>query len=243
MKTEAIYLEDAYVKKWDARVIDVSGEDEKSGRLIQLDRTAFYPNGGGQPFDTGTIIRKSDGSRFNVIYTGKFGSSISHEIDAPGLEKGDLVECEIDWGRRYSHMKMHTAAHVLSELLFRDTNALITGNQIGEDKTRIDFDLENYDRGKIFGYVDEANKILEGDLKIRAEFLPREEALKIPQVSKLAKGISESLDTIRIVSIGDFDIQADGGTHVNSTREIGKIKLLKIDNRGKNNRRIYFELE
>lgn len=253
---DILYLNNSYVKGWGAEVVDVKE------KYIILDKTAFFPNGGGQPFDTGVIERINDNEKFNVVYTGKFGEKVSHEVNKTGLKVGDKVKCRVDWSRRYKHMKMHTAIHILSEVLFRETCALITGNQIGEERSRIDFSLKNYNREEIFRYVEEANKIIDKDLKVKIEFLPRQEALKIPQVSKLAKGLLENLEIVRIVLIGDFnsedensslielldlqkvfDVQADGGTHVSSTKEIGRIKLLKIDNRGKNNRRIYLKLE
>ena len=110
------------------------------------------------------------------------------------------------------------------------------------DKSRMDFSLENYDLEKIKSYIDITNELLEKDLKVSVEFLPREEAIKLPKLSKLTKGISEELKEVRIVNIGDFDIQADGGTHVHSTSEIGKIEFIKCDNKGKNNRRVYYRL-
>ena len=233
---EAIYLTDSFIREWQAEVTSV-----KNGKFVVLDRTAFYPSGGGQPHDTGTI--SEDGREFRVVYTGKFDGKISHETEKDGLKRGDKVNCVIDWERRYRHMRMHTTAHILCEVLFRETGALITGNQIGEEKTRIDFDLENYRREKIDDYVETANEIIKKDLPVKIKFLPREEAVKIPRVSKLAKGLPENMELVRIVSVGDFDVQADGGTHVKLTKEIGQVKLLKVDNRGKNNRRIYFTLE
>lgn len=242
MKTEAFYLEDSYLKEWEAEVIEMNGE----GRFIVLDKTAFYPQGGGQPNDTGIIERISDGEKFNVIFVGKFNEEISHEVelkDDSKLEIGDKVRCVLDWERRYKHMRMHTAVHILSEVLYRDTNALVTGGQLGEEKSRMDFNLENYDRDKIDEYFEKANEIINQELPVTIKFISRKEAMNIPQISKLSKGLSEELSTIRVVNIGDFDIQADGGTHVSNTSEIGKIKLLKVDNKGKNNRRIYFTLE
>lgn len=243
METELLYQKDSYLQEWEAKVVEVNGENNNEGKFIVLDKTAFYPTGGGQPNDTGVMIRQSDGKEFKVVYVGKFSDSVSHEVSEQGLKPGDVVRCKIDWGRRYRLMRMHTGIHVLSEVIFRNTNALVTGGQLAEDKSRMDFAIENYDREAILKYIDEANEILARDLEVKVDFLPREEALKIPQISKLAKGLFDHLEIVRIVSIGDFDVQADGGTHVKSTGEVGKIKLLKIDNRGKNNRRIYFELE
>tara|TARA_Y100000310_G_scaffold77162_1_gene73721 strand:- start:6104 stop:6808 length:705 start_codon:yes stop_codon:yes gene_type:complete len=231
---EALYLKDSYLKEWEAEIVGVND------KFIVLDETAFYPASGGQPHDEGVIINEKE--EFKVIYVGKFSGKISHEVDKSGLKVGDKVKCKINWKRRYQLMKSHTATHVLSEVLYRETKALVTGGQLGIEKCRMDFDIENYDLEKIKEYVEKTNEILKKDLKVSIKFLSREEAIKLPQVSKLAKGLSETLQTVRIVNIGDFDIQADGGTHVNSTKEIGKIEFIKCDNRGKSNRRIYYKI-
>ena len=139
-------------------------------------------------------------------------------------------------------MRSHTATHILAETIFKETNALITGNNIDIDKCRIDFDLENNDVELMKKSVEDANKVISRHLPIKVEFMPREEAEKIPQLSKLAKGLPPSLTEVRVVSIGDYDIQGDGGTHVHNTKEIGKIEFIKVDNRGKNNRRIYIQI-
>lgn len=233
--TEALYLKDSYLKEWEAEIVGIND------KFIVLDKTAFYPASGGQPHDEGVMINEKE-EEFKVIYVGKFSGKISHEVEKSGLKVGDKVKCKIDWERRYQLMKSHTATHVLSEVLYRETKALVTGGQLGFEKCRMDFDIKNYDLEKIKEYVKEANEILEKDLKVSIKFLSREEAIKLPQVSKLAKGLSEELQTVRIVNIGDFDVQADGGTHVNSTKEIGKIEFIKCDNRGKNNRRIYYKV-
>ncbi|MCH8945622.1 MAG: alanyl-tRNA editing protein [Nanoarchaeota archaeon] len=233
---EALYLTDSYLKEFTSTVEEVNDE-----KFIVLNQTAFYPAGGGQPHDEGIMVNER-GEEFKVVYVGKFSGKISHEVDKKGLKVGDKVECKINWDRRYKLMKTHTATHILSEVFYQGSRAIITGGQMGLDRSRMDFSLENYDLEKIKAYIGEANKIIEKDLSISIEFLPKEEAMKLPKLSKLAKGISEELKEVRIVSIGDFDIQADGGTHVKSTREIGKIEFLKCDNKGKNNRRIYYKL-
>lgn len=234
--TESLYLKDSYLKEFDSIVEEVNDR-----KFVVLNQTAFYPSSGGQPSDEGVMINEQ-GEEFKVIYVGKFSGKISHEVEKHGLKIGDKVKCKIDWKRRYTLMKLHTATHILSEVLYREANALITGGQMNLDKSRMDFSLENYDLEKVKSYVDKVNEIIEKNLKVSIEFLSREEAIKLPKLSKLAKGIPESLETVRIVSIGDFDIQADGGTHVQSTSEIGKIEFIRCDNKGKNNRRVYYKL-
>lgn len=232
---EALYLKDHYLKEFDAEVVEV-----KDDKYLVLDQTAFYPSSGGQPHDTGVISK--DGEEFKVVYCGKFDGKISHEVDKPGLKVGDKVHCVLDWDRRYKLMRSHTAAHIISEVIHRESGALITGNQLDVDKSRTDFSVDDYDPEKMEEYIAKANEIVEKDLPVTVEFVPREEAMKIPQVSKLAKGLPESLKTIRLVRIGDFDVQGDGGTHVKSTMEIGKIEMVSCKNKGKNNRRMYFKV-
>ena len=128
--TEALYMDDSYLKKWDATVVSI-----KEDKYIVLDKTAFYPKGGGQPWDEGYIIKNGD--KFKVVYVGKFSGEISHEVDKPGLKIGEKIQCELDWNRRYTFMRYHTASHLISNILYNRANAKITGNQIELDKTRM----------------------------------------------------------------------------------------------------------
>lgn len=232
---EALYLKDHYLKEFTAKVVNVEGN------FVYLDQTAFYPTGGGQPHDTGSLYR--DKEEFEVVFTKKMSGRIAHQVEKEGLKIGDEVKGTVDWERRYRLMRVHTAAHILAETIHKETGALITGNQLDIDKSRIDFSLEDFDKDKLIECVSKSNEIIEKDLPIKAYFLPREEAMKIPQVTKLAKGLPESIKEVRIVEIGDYDKQADGGTHVKSTKEVGKIEFLKADNKGKNNRRVYYNIE
>lgn len=236
---EALYMDECYLKEFDAKVINV-----KDGKFVVLDRTAFYPSSGGQPHDTGRIIRKSDNQEFNVVYAGKFSGEISHEIEnGEDLKEGDEIHGMIDWERRHRLMRMHSASHVLSGVFQKKAGALITGNQLDIDKSRIDFSLENFDRDKISEYIRKSNDIIEKDLAIKIYKVAKEEAEKDPSMIKLAKGLPEGIKELRIVDIEGFDRQPDGGTHVKSTSEIGKIIFLKAKNQGKTNRRVYFTLE
>ncbi|MFH1592772.1 MAG: alanyl-tRNA editing protein AlaXM [Candidatus Woesearchaeota archaeon] len=234
--TQLLYLKDHYLKEFEALITELV-EPKK----IILDQSAFYYTSGGQQNDTGTITKNNQ--EFKVINVYKEQGKIIHEVDKEGLQKSDKIKGNLDWQRRYKLMKAHTAAHIISEVIHKETNALITGNQLSEEKIRIDFSLEDFNKEKLQNYVEEANKIIQKDLKITTEVLPREEAEKLPKISKLAKGLPESLKELRIVKIGDFDLQADAGTHINSTKEIGKLTFLKAENKGKNNRRVYFKVE
>ncbi|MEA2037734.1 MAG: alanyl-tRNA editing protein [Nanoarchaeota archaeon] len=233
---EALYLDDSYLKEFEAKVVSI-----KDNKFVLLDKTAFYPQSGGQPYDTGVLIRKSDNKEFKVVYVGKFSGEISHEVSEPGLEEEDEVIGKIDWERRYKHMRAHTSAHILAESLYRNSGALTTGNQLGDEKCRLDSNFE-YSPELIEKTFKEANEIIEKDLPVSVEYLSREDAEKIPNFTKLAKGLPAEIKTVRIVNIGDYDKQADGGTHVKTTKEVGKIEFLEYNSKGKNNKRIYFRL-
>ncbi|MHA2282409.1 MAG: alanine--tRNA ligase-related protein [Promethearchaeota archaeon] len=229
-------MDDSYLKSWDAKITSV-----KDGKFIVLNETAFYPKGGGQPWDEGYINRNDE--KFRVVYVGKFSGDIGHEVDRPGLKVGNEVSCEINWERRYTFMRYHTASHLISNILYNKADAKITGNQIEMDKTRMDFSMIDYSPEKLRAYVDEANSIIERDLSITVEYMSRKNVLGKPELARLAVGLPENLNNFRIVKIGNVDIQVDGGTHVNRLSEIGKIEIIKTVNKGKNNRRMYFVLK
>jgi misacylated tRNA(Ala) deacylase len=234
--TKALYLEDSYLEECDATVASV-----KDGKYVVLDQTIYYPKGGGQPCDTGKIV-KEDAS-YNVVYVGKFSGEISHEVDRSGLKEGDKVHCALDWERRYKLMRSHTAAHVFASLLCTGTGALVTGNQLEEDKIRFDFSLEKFDPEILRQYLDRANELFRKDIRVKWYELPREEALKIPGVVKMAEAFPPDIPRLRIVEIVGVDKQADGGTHVRNLKEVGQIRVLKTENKGKHNRRVYFTLD
>jgi len=233
--TKTLFLVDSYLKETEAKVISI-----KDGKYVILNQTVFYPKGGGQPHDTGRLIKGKE--VYNVVYVGKFSGEISHEVDQDGLLAGDEVHCVLNWDRRYKLMRSHTAAHVLASLLNEGTGALITGNQLEEDHVRFDFSLKNFDRELLEEYLDKANKLFGTDVPVKWYELPKEEAMKIPGIVKMAGAFPPNLPTLRIVEIVGVDRQADGGTHVRNLREIGKIEVIKTENKGKNNRRIYFKL-
>lgn len=233
--TEALYLKDSYLREFDANVVSVS-----DGKYVVLDQTIFYPKGGGQPWDTGKMKRGED--TFNVVYVGKFSGEVSHEVDRKGLEKGDRVHCILDWERRYRLMRSHTAAHVFASLLCSETNALVTGNQLEEDKIRFDFNIDTFDREVLEKYFAEANKLFQKDIPVKWYEFAREDALRIPGIVKMAEAFPPDIPVLRVVEIVGIDRQADGGTHVKNLREVGKIELLKTENKGKQNRRISFKL-
>ncbi|MFX1515450.1 MAG: alanine--tRNA ligase-related protein [Promethearchaeota archaeon] len=233
---KALYLDDMMLKEFEAEVTSVEG------KYIVLNQTAFYPKSGGIANDEGTLIRGSE--VFNVVYVGKFGGEISHEVDKEGLQVGDKVTGELDWERRYKLMRYHTSAHVLSGAFYKNLGAKITGNDISStDQGRIDFNLENFDRSLIEEQVEKSNEIIQEDHPVGVYYLPRAEVEKDPDLVKLVMGIPKGIKNLRIVDIKNFDRQPDGGCHVQSLKEIGKISIKKLVNKGKNNRRLYFTIE
>lgn len=231
----ALYMDNCYLKEFEATV-----ESVKDDKYVVLDKTAFCPLGGGVAYDTGALLR--DDEEFQVVYVGKFDNRISHEVSKPGLKEGDKVIGVIDWERRYKLMKFHTAAHLLASIFHNNGNALITGNQIEPDCARMDFSLENFDRAIIDEYAKIANELIQKNAPVKIHYMEREEALKIPDMVKLANKMPPDVEILRIVEIEGIDTQADGGCHVNSLKEIGKIEILKVENKGKSNRRVYFDV-
>ena len=235
--SEALYMKDSYLREFDAKVV------QANGKYIVLDKTAFFPKGGGVEWDTGKIIRISDNKEFNVIYTGKFKGEISHEVDSEGLNKGDDVHCVIDWDRRYKLMKYHTATHVFTGVLFKDYNLHVTGNQLTTEKGRVDLNMEKMDIDLLKEAINKSNEIIQKDLPVIMYNKSMEEAKKNPSLFKLAVGFPHHIKEIRIMEIKGFDAQADGGCHVKSLKEIGKIVFKDAVNKGKKNRRVYFTVE
>jgi len=227
--TLKLYWEDAYKSSFEGKALSVDGNK------VVLDQTAFNPRGGGLLSDTG----KLGGSR--VLEVLKEGEEIFHVLDQPpSFKVGDSVRGILDWERRYRIMKMHTTAHILSSIVNRETGALITGNQISPEESRLDLSLESFDRAQFDHYIDAANEVVRRGVEVTTFFMKREEALKMPGLVKLAKAMPPTLDTLRIVKIGDVDTQADGGVHVKNTKEIRRVIGNTLENKGKSNRRVYF---
>jgi misacylated tRNA(Ala) deacylase len=231
---KALYMEDCYLKEFNAKVIAIHNNE------IELDQTAFYPNSGGQPNDLGTFECK--GKTYDVVNVLKDKGRIIHIVENNGLKVGDLVKGAIQWERRHLLMRYHTASHILSTVINKQTGAKITGNQIYLDRARDDFSLQEFDREKMKDYIEETNKVISKALDINIYMLPREEAFKIPELVKLKMILPESIKIIRVVEIDGFDKQACAGTHVKNTSEIGNIELIEVKNKGKNNRRVYWKL-
>jgi misacylated tRNA(Ala) deacylase len=233
--TEKLYLNDSYVKECSATVQYIDGN------FVVLDKTIFYPQGGGQPTDKGLIVK--DGKEYHVQFVKGKEEAVSHEVDQSGLQSGDRVHCMLDWDTRYKYMRMHTTAHILSKVIHDEIQALITGNQLGLEESRMDFSLEEFDRDYLKTFETKANEVIQKGLDVSVSFMPVAEALKKPELVRLKDIMPKALKEWRIVSIGDYDVQADGGTHVQNTKEIGNVKIIKVKNKGANNRRLYFTVE
>jgi misacylated tRNA(Ala) deacylase len=235
---------DAYARSVEARVlaVDTSGDTP----IVVLDRTVFYPGGGGQPSDRGLILRTSDGRSWSVRGAKKAGGDIVHELEGapdgpPGI--GDLVEVDLDWVRRLALMRTHTALHALCGVVWRDHGALVTGGNMEPGAGRMDFEFERMS-GELVGEIEaQVNAELAAARDVRVNVLPREEAFAIPdlirtKINLLPPGIEE----IRTIEIVGLDLQADGGTHVSNTREVGQIQVQGYESKGRINKRIRIAL-
>jgi misacylated tRNA(Ala) deacylase len=234
--TEELFSTDAYARTCEATVTEVTGEG------LLLDRTVFYARGGGQPGDTGVL--RWNGGEVRVTDTIKSGGRILHVVDGDPPPSGANVTAEIDWDRRHTLMRTHTALHALSGIVFRDYGAKVTGGNISEPGVaRMDFELETI--GAEFGreVEEKLNAALAGNRPVHVSFLPRAEALSDPDLIRTKVSlIPESVDPIRVIDIEGIDKQADGGTHVRSTAEVGHVRVAKTENKGKAFKRMRIEL-
>lgn len=238
--TDKLFLNDMYLKEFDAVVTSVDQNH------VVLDRTAFYATGGGQPNDTGTLLTSS--GELRVVNVRKEGDEIVHTLEeGQTVSPGTKVHGKIDWDRRYSHMRFHSAIHVMDGIVTQKhgDNGLLTGGQIYEDRARIDVDMEDFSRELVEQIMQECNSFITEGHRIHQKEISREEALQMENLARTEPGrrLIESLETVRLIVIDDLDEQADGGTHVADSREIGKLVLTKVESKGKRNKRIGFTLE
>jgi Ser-tRNA(Ala) deacylase AlaX len=234
VETELLCLGDAYLRGCDAKVIATDGD------CIVLDRTIFFPVGGGAPCDTGKI---SCGEKeAGVVDVSRKDGRILHKVSGAVFSAGDSVHCALDWERRHRLMRMHTCSHVLGAVMYAK-GAQVTGNQLGTTTTRFDFDCPTGTERRMFeDAVAEVNRLLSQDTPVKVYVLSREEAFRIPGVVKLADKLPPSVATLRIVEIPSIDTQACGGLHVKNLSEVGQAKIEKIDNKGAAKKRLYFSL-
>ncbi len=256
--TDLLYQDDAYCKEFDATVAEVNGD------WVAFDRTAFYPGGGGQPCDFGTL--EANGQTWKVVKVKKEGDKVWHQLSlshhpnpvyrgtngppphagegAQMLAVGTKVHSTIDWDRRYKLMRTHSALHVLCGVVWRDYGAQVTGGNMEPLDARMDFEFERMQKELVQEIEQHVNEEIAEEHNILVKILPREEAFQIPdlirtKINLLPPGITK----VRTVNIEGLDLQADGGTHVANTREIGRVKMVGYESKGKINKRIRIQVE
>ncbi len=237
--TELLYQTDSYLQEFDAGITSVLPAE----RAVVLDRTAFYPGGGGQPCDFGTLTVEGVTHPINKVK--KQGDDVLHFLggDLPLPSVGSAAHGTLDWVRRHALMRTHTALHVLCGTVFRDYGALVTGGDMEPLKGRMDFEFETM-RGELVREIESAvNAEVAKGREIRVRILPRAEAFQIPdlirtKINLLPEGIAQ----VRTVEIVGLDLQADGGTHVRNTNEVGTIRVVDYKSKGAINKRIYIEI-
>jgi misacylated tRNA(Ala) deacylase len=234
--TDLLYQTDSYIKEFTARVVGIDPEQ----RGVLLDRTAFYPGGGGQPHDVGTLV--AGGKTYIVSKVAKGNLHIVEGDDVPAV--GTEVHGILDWERRYRLMRTHTAMHILCGVVWRDYGASVTGGNMEPLSGRMDFEFERLQKELVGEIEASINAEVQAARDVRVAILPREQAFQIPdlirtKINLLPEGIPE----VRTVEIVGLDLQADGGTHVANTREVGRIHIADYKSKGGINKRIYVELE
>ena len=232
--TQLLYLHDSYLREFDAVVTAVDAQ------RVALDRTAFFAGGGGQPVDTGLL--RWDGTTARVVELRKDGDTVWHTVEGEVPPPGATIRGVLDWERRFNIMRHHSALHVLVGVVYRSFNALVTGGAIYPDRARMDFSLEDLNKDRVGAIKAEANRVIQEQRRILVRFLSRDEFERSDLV-RLAKNlIPPEIREVRVIEIEGFDAQADGGTHVGNTSEIGVLRVVKTENKGKLNRRLEISL-
>ena len=234
---------DAYARSVEATVVSVEAGSEAA--LVILDRTVFYPGGGGQPADRGVLLRAADGRTWTVRTARKAGGEIAHELE-PGGEPpavGDRVAIDLEWARRLALMRTHTALHALCGVVWRDYGALVTGGNMEPGSGRMDFEFERMGAELVGEIEAKVNDELGRGREVRVSVLPRDEAFTIPDLIRTKVNLlPPGIDEIRTIEIVGLDLQADGGTHVANTSEVGRIRVTGYESKGRINKRIRIEL-
>jgi misacylated tRNA(Ala) deacylase len=234
--TEALYHADAYQREFEAVVVSSAAAE------VALDRTAFYPAGGGQPSDQGNVTW--EGGQARVTAVRKHEGEIWHTLEGSIPPERTRVTGSLDWERRYRLMRTHTAMHILCGVIWRDYGASVTGGNMEPLRGRMDFEFETMRQELVREIEEKVNREVNQARPVRSRILPREEAFKIPdlirtKINLLPEGILE----VRVVEIEGLDLQADGGTHVANTQEVGPIRILDYKSKGAINKRIVVGLE
>jgi misacylated tRNA(Ala) deacylase len=238
--TELLYQTDSYLQNFNALVTAV----DAGQRAITLDRSAFYPGGGGQPHDTGALLAGE--ATWPVIRVQKAGDAVLHFVggDAPLPATGAAIQGQIDWARRLQLMRTHTMMHILCGVIFRDYGALVTGGNMEPLKGRMDFEFETLHKDFVLEVQAAVNREVAHGRAVRVSILPRAEAFQIPDLIRTKINLlPEGIAHVRTVEIVGLDLQADGGTHVQNTSEVGRIRVVDYKSKGRINKRIYLELD
>ncbi|MFP4322439.1 MAG: alanyl-tRNA editing protein [Anaerolineales bacterium] len=237
--TELLYLHDPYMRDFSATVTAIDAE----GHAVALDSTAFYPGGGGQQPDAGHL--QSEAARYRVSKTRKQGDTVWHVVEGENLpEIGTTVQAGLDWDRRYGAMRTHTAMHILCGVIWRDYGVSVTGGNMDILGGRMDFEFDNLTPDTIAEIEQKINAEVAQARPVSARILPRDEAFAIPDLIRTKVNLlPEHITEVRVVEIEGLDLQADGGTHVRNTEEVGTIRITKYKSKGGANKRLYIELD
>ncbi|HEY54381.1 MAG TPA: alanyl-tRNA editing protein [Caldilineae bacterium] len=233
--TTLLFQTDSYLREFDATVVAADPDQQR----VVLDRTAFYPGGGGQPHDRGQL------GRWEVVKVKKEGGTVWHWLDGEGLPAvGETLHGAIDWQRRYALMRTHTALHILCGVVWRDYGAQVTGGAMEPGKGRMDFEFANLRKELVAEIEAKCNAEVAAARDVRVAILPREEAFAIPDLIRTKINLlPPAIQEVRTVELVGLDLQADGGTHVRNTAEVGRIEVVNYKSKGAINKRIYIEVE
>ena len=238
--TNLLYQTNSYLQTFEAKVLATDRENH----AVILDQTAFYPGGGGQPGDTGELT--ITGHLYEVIKVKKSAEEILHFIrdNEPLPPIGTAIRGQISWPRRYQLMRTHTALHILCGVVFRDYGAQVTGGDMDPLKGRMDFEFETMQKELVQEIERSINREVHAARDVRVQILPREEAFMIPDLIRTKINLlPEGIMQIRTVEIVGLDLQADGGTHVANTSEVGSLHVVDYKSKGKINKRLYIEMD
>ena len=238
--TALLYQTDSYLEEFDASVTAV----DVNTRAVVLERSAFYPGGGGQPCDSGVLALA--GQTWPVLRVRKGLQGVEHILggEDPLPVAGTAVHGKLDWEHRYQLMRTHTAMHILCGVVFRDYGALVTGGDMEPLKGRMDFEFETLSKDLVQVIEEAVNREVAAAHPIKVQILPREQAFQIPDLIRTKINLlPPDIQYVRVVELVGLDLQADGGTHVANTREVGRIHVVDYKSKGKINKRIYIEME
>ena len=234
--TDILCYNESYLQDFEAIVTDVVGTG------IVLDKTVFYPGGGGQPCDTGTI--KWDGGSTEISKVSRVDGKLVHKVEDSMPDVGESITGVIDWDKRYQLMRTHTALHILCGVVWRDYAAQVTGGNMTPLQARMDFELSEMSSGFASEIENLVNQEVQAERDIKVFNLSREEAFKIPDLIRMKiNKLPDSISEVRIVDISGLDLQADGGTHVHNTREVGNIRVIGHESKGRINKRLRIAVE